>query len=575
MHDLVIRGGTVIDGTGAARYLADVAVDNQVITAVQANVGPGSREIDARGLLVTPGFVDVHTHYDGQATWDPFMTPSSWHGVTTAVFGNCGVGFAPVRAESVPYLINLMEGVEDIPEIVLSEGIDFSWETFPQYLDCLSKMPRVIDIGAQVPHAPLRFYVMGNRGADHLEVPTREEILSMGTLLEEALNAGALGFTTSRTARHRAGDGRYIPSLSAHNEELTGIALAMKRAGKGVIEVNSDFAAGEFELMKEMAKAAGRPLSCLMLQADDAPGRWRETLAQIHGARTEGVEATAQVSCRPIGVLMGLETTMNPFADHPAWKQMDALSPRQRYERLLSDPALRDELVNIEHADPLKGRITSKLPRAHPMETLDYEPDPATSIGAIARSRGQTVRRVALDAMMADEGKALLLLPNENYHDGNLDAIHEMLIDEATIMGLADAGAHVGVICDASQPTLLLTHWTRDRKRGPKLSLEFVVHKQTQVTASAYGLLDRGVLRAGMKADINVIDYERLQLLPPEVVYDLPAAGRRIIQKAQGYRHVFVSGVETVKNDEFTGQLPGRLVRGSKPAPLAQAPGGR
>ena len=501
------------------------------------------------------------------------MTPSSWHGVTTAVFGNCGVGFAPVRAESVPYLINLMQGVEDIPEIVLSEGVDFSWETFPQYLDCLSRMPRVIDIGAQVPHAPLRFYVMGNRGADHMEVPTREEILSMGTLLEEALDAGALGFTTSRTAKHRAGDGRHIPSLSAHNEELMGIALAMKRAGKGVIEVNSDFAAGEFELMKAMARVAARPLSCLMVQVDQAPERWRETLAQIHCARTEGVEANGQVSCRPIGVLMGLETTMNPFADHPSWKQMDALSPRQRYERLLSDPALRDELVNIEHADPLKARITSKLPRAHPMETLDYEPDPATSIGEIARSRGQNVRRVALDAMMANEGKALLLLPNENYHEGNLDAIHEVLVDEATIMGVADAGAHVGVICDASQPTLLLTHWTRDRKRGPKLSLEFVVHKQTQATASAYGLVDRGVLREGMKADINVIDYEHLQLLPPEVVYDLPAAGRRIIQQAQGYRHVFVSGVETVAIDEFTGQLPGRLVRGAKPAPLAKPPG--
>ncbi len=562
MHDLVIRGGEVVDGTGAPRRQADVAIDRGKITAVEANLGPGHREVNAKGLLVTPGFVDIHTHYDGQATWDAFMTPSSWHGVTTAVFGNCGVGFAPVRSESIPYLINLMQGVEDIPEIVLSEGVDFQWETFPQYLDSLASKPRVMDVGAQVPHTALRFYVMGERGADHAEKPTAQEIERMGVLLEEALHAGALGFTTSRTAKHRAGDGRHTPSLSATNAELFGLGQAMRRAGRGVIQVNSDFAGVEFELMEQMANTAGRPLSCLLLQVDDAPRRWRDTLDNIHAARRRGVAANAQVGCRPIGVLLGLETTMNPFADHPAWKQMDHLTPAQRYERLRSDAVLCDDLVNNPHSDPIKDRITSKLPRAHTMDTLDYEPDASTSVAAIAQATGRPVRRVALEAMMAKGGKAMLLLPHENYFDGNMDAVREMLADSACVIGLADAGAHLGVIADASAPTLLLTHWGRDRKRGPRLPLEFLVHKQTQATAASYGMHDRGVLRAGMKADINVIDYDRLALRDPQVVYDLPAGGRRIVQRANGYRHVFVSGIETLADDELTGELPGRLVRG-------------
>ncbi len=562
MHDLVIRGGEVVDGTGAPGRLADVAIDGGRITAVDANLGAGHREVNAKGLLVTPGFVDIHTHYDGQATWDAFMTPSSWHGVTTAVFGNCGVGFAPVRSESIPYLINLMQGVEDIPELVLSEGVDFQWESFPEYLDSLARKPRVMDVGAQMPHTALRFYVMGERGSDHLEMPTAPEIERMGVLLEEALHAGALGFSTSRTAKHRAGDGRHTPSLSATNAELFGLGQAMRRAGRGVIQVNSDFAGGEFELMEQMAKMADRPLSCLLVQTDDAPRRWRTTLDNIHAARRRGVAANAQVGCRPIGVLMGLETTMNPFADHPAWKRMDHLSPAGRYERLRCDAALCDDLVNNPHSDPLKDRITSKLPRAHIMDTLDYEPDASTSIASIAQATGRPVRRVALEAMMAKGGKAMLLLPHENYHDGNMDAVREMLADEACVIGVADAGAHLGVIADASAPTLLLTHWSRDRKRGPKLPLEFVVHKQTQATAASYGMHDRGVLRAGMKADINVIDYDHLALRDPQVVYDLPAGGRRIVQRAQGYRHVFVSGVQTLADDELTGELPGRLVRG-------------
>jgi len=563
MHDLVIRGATVVDGTQGPRYVADVAIDGDFIAAVQPKVGPGRREINADGLLVTPGFVDIHTHYDGQATWDPELTPSSWHGVTTAIFGNCGVGFAPVRPGSVPYLVNLMQGVEDIPEIVLTEGVKFDWESFPEYLTRLGDLPRIMDIGAQVPHAALRFYVMGERGADHTEQPTEEEITRMGQLLEEALNAGALGFTTSRTVKHRAGDGRLTPTLSAANPELHGLALAMKRAGKGVIEANSDFGPGDFEMLRQMAQTAGRPLSCLLVQVDDAPELWRETMANIHHARSQHIDATAQVGCRPIGVLVGLETTMNPFADHAAWQALSHLSPRERYLRLAADPELRRTLVREEQADPLKSRIFVKLPRAHIIgEKLDYEPDPANSIGVIAQKMGKSVREVALEEMMRNEGTAMLLLPHENYNGGSLDVVREMLTDSASVMGVADAGAHLGIICDAGAPTLLITHWTRDRRRGPKLPLEYVIHKQTQATAWAYGLRDRGVLAPGCKADINVIDYDNLSLLPPRVVYDLPAGGRRIVQKARGYKHVFCSGVETVKDDTFTGARPGRVVLG-------------
>jgi len=562
MHDLVIRGGTVVDGTGAPRRIADVAVDAGIITAVGSGLATGRREVDAKGLLVTPGFVDVHTHYDGQATWDSYLTPSAWHGVTTAVFGNCGVGFAPVRRKDVPYLINLMQGVEDIPEVVLTEGVSFEWESFPQYLDYLDKMPRVIDIATQVPHTALRFYVMGERGADHTATPHAHEIDTMGQLLEQALAAGALGFSTSRTFRHRSADGRYSPTFTAGSDELMGLAAAMKRAGRGVIQANSDFGTGEYEALEAMARLSGRPLSFLVAQMSTAPGRWRELLELVHQSRREQLAVTAQVSCRPIGVLMGLETTMNPFRAQPAWLRMEHLSPRQRFERLSADAALREDLVNSAQPDPLMERVLSQLPRACVTQGIDYEPDPTQTLAHLAQASGRSVREIALDVMMSEDGKGLLLLPYENYHDGNLDAVHEMMADDASILGLSDAGAHLGVICDASAPTLLLTHWTRDRTRGPKFALEWAVHKQTQVGAAAMGLSDRGALVPGLKADINVIDYDALTLLRPEVVYDLPAGGRRLIQRAKGYRHVFVRGVEVVADDEFTGQMPGQLIRG-------------
>jgi N-acyl-D-aspartate/D-glutamate deacylase len=565
MFDLVIRNGTVIDGSGAPRRIADVAVQDGKIAAVGRKLGAGRREIDAGGLLVTPGFVDIHTHYDGQATWDADVTPSSWHGVTTTVFGNCGVGFAPVRPGSSGYLINLMEGVEDIPGTVLSEGVSFAWESFPDYLDSLDSMRRAVDVAAQLPHGALRFYVMGERGADHAERPTEREIEEMARLTEEALRAGALGFTTSRTTKHKAKDGRFTPSLSAREAELLGIAAGMKRAGRGVLQVNSDFGSGEFEALSAAAAVAGRSLSCLLVQVDAQPKLWRETLDQIHAVRQAGRPANAQVGSRPIGVLMGLETTAHPFAGHPAWLEMRELSPTERYARLVADAALRRRLTETLGGEGSRAFMAQSFHKMFPIgDKPDYEPDAASSIAAIAERSGRTPQGVALEEMMARGGKGLLMLPFENYAYGSLDVVHEMLTDPATVLGVADGGAHVGVICDASSPTSLLTLWGRDRVRGPRLPLEFLVAKQTRGTAEAYGLLDRGLLAPGRKADINVIDFEALALKRPEVVYDLPAGGRRLIQRAHGYRHTFNAGVETIRDDELTGERPGRLVRGAQ-----------
>jgi N-acyl-D-aspartate/D-glutamate deacylase len=565
MNDLLIKDGTVVDGTGAPPRVADVAIHKGMIVAVGDKAqGAATRVIDARGLLVTPGFVDIHTHYDGQATWDPFLTPSTWHGVTTSVFGNCGVGFAPVRPDKTAYLINLMEGVEDIPGTVLSEGMDWTWESFPEYLDALDQKRFAMDIGAQLPHAALRFYVMGERGADHLSIPTSAELEMMQKLTEEALLAGALGVTTSRTVKHRAKDGRFTPSLSAAEPELSAIARAMRRANRGVLEVNSDFGEGDFEILRAVTEVSGRPMTLLILQVDNAPDLWRTTLQQIHEARAAGLSVTGQVGAKAIGVLLGLETSLHPFMTHPAWREMDSLSPRARYLRLRDDLSLRQRLVEEPRDSKGKTAMDKMLNRSFVLdERLDYEPEASSSLSARIQREGGSLRALALEEMMRDEGRGLLLHPFENYTAGDFNVVGEMLADSATVMGLGDAGAHVGLICDGAGPTFLLKHWARDRTRGPGLSIEALVKKQTMDTAQVYGLLDRGVIAPGMKADINVIDFEKLNLAPPQVVYDLPTGGRRLIQRARGYRHTFVSGVETVLNDELTGALPGRLVRSS------------
>ena len=572
MYDLAIRNGTVIDGSGGPARRADVAVTGGVVAAVAPAPGPARRDIDADGCLVTPGWVDIHTHYDGQATWDPDMTPSSWHGVTTCVFGNCGVGFAPVRPGSETWLINLMEGVEDIPEAVLAEGLDFRWESFPEYLDALAETGRTMDVGAQVPHGALRFYVMGERGADHAARPTEAETARMGALLEEALRAGALGFTTSRTTKHRAADGRMTPSLSADEPELAGLARAMRRAGKGVIEVNSDFGPGEFALMRQMAELAGRPLSVLLVQVESAPDRWKETLAGVDRAAADGLECTAQVGSRAVGLLYGLRASRHPLQRNPVWKDLRRLDHGDLVARLRADADLRRRLAEPLPDDAETHRMVEIMGRTWALgDPPCYEPDPADSIAARAAAEGRHPFALALDLMLEDDGQALLLYPIENYGPGHLGVVERMLSNPNSVCGVADGGAHVGLICDAGSPTSLLTHWGRDRTRGPRLPLEALVHKQTGATARTYGLFDRGVLAPGYRADVNVIDFENLRLHPPRVAFDLPAGGKRILQRADGYRHTFVAGEEVACDGEFTGARPGRLLRGARPAPSERA----
>ena len=571
MHDLVIRGGTVVDGSGAAAQRLDVAVDGEQITALAPKAGPARREINAEGLLVAPGWVDIHTHYDGQATWDPALTPSSWHGVTTTIFGNCGVGFAPVRPGSETYLINLMEGVEDIPETVLSEGLDFRWESFSEYLDVLEESPRVMDIGAQVPHGALRFYVMGDRGAEHSEAPSEDEIETMGRLLEEALEAGAFGFTTSRTYKHLAADGRPTPSLSAAEPELAGLARAMRRAGKGVIEVNSDFEAGDFQRLRQAAEIAGRPLSALLVQMDICPNRWAETLGFIDQAVADGLDVTAQVGSRPIGILLGLQGSQHPFLTHPLWLELQALGHRAAVARLTADEGLRRRLWQERPDDEHSREMTTILERTFELgDPVNYEPEPAQSIAQRARRAGRDPFDLALELLLQDEGQTLLLHPFENYCSGDMSVVHQMLSNPNTVCGIADGGAHVGLICDSSAPTSMLTHWARDRTRGPKLPLEYLVHKQTQATARSYGLDDRGLIAPGYRADLNVIDFAGLSLFRPEVVHDLPAGGKRIVQRAKGYRHTFVAGCEVACDDQDTGARPGHLLRGARLGPNGQ-----
>lgn len=566
MHDLVIRNATLVDGTGAPRRSADVAIEAGSIAAVGREVGAGAREIDASGLLLTPGWVDIHTHYDGQATWDTELTPSSWHGVTTAVFGNCGVGFAPVRPGSERYLIQLMEGVEDIPETVLAEGIDFRWESFAQYLDVLEAMPRVMDVGAQIPHAALRFYAMGERGADHRSLPDAGDIARMEAMVEEALRAGALGFSTSRTIKHRTRDGRFTPSLSAREPELAGIARAMRRAGRGVIEVNSDFGEGDFEVLRAIAEMAGRPLTVLLLQVNNAPELWRDTLARIHAARRAGQDVTGQVGSRPISVNMCLEGTVHPFLTHPLWRELELLAPPVRVRRLQADADLRrrlwQELPDDRHVRWLADLAARTFKLADP---VDYEPHPCDSLAAQAGRMNRNCWDLALEWLLERNGKQMLFIAFENYSHGDLGVVGTLLEDEATVCGLADAGAHVGFLCDASSATSMLTDWTRTDRRGHRaLPLEFLVKKQTADTARVYGLHDRGVIAPGYRADLNLIDLDALGVTYPEVVYDLPAGGRRVVQRATGYRHTFVAGVETMCDGSPTGALPGRLLRGEQ-----------
>ena len=571
MHDLVIRNGTIVDGTGTPARLADVAIDGERITVVGDVPDEGREEIDATGLIVTPGFVDIHTHYDGQVVWDPAVTPSSWHGVTSIVMGNCGVGFAPVRPDRHEFLISVMEGVEDIPGAALAEGVDFTWESFPEYLDAVEAIPHAIDIGAQMPHSALRVYVMGDRGRDHTEPATEDEIATMRRLTAEALDAGALGFTTSRTINHRDKDGNQIPTLSNAPAELWGIARALADKGFGHLEIVSDFVDldTEFEIFRGMADAGDAPLSILLVQNDQSPDHWREVLDRIQDARVDGVDLTAQVAIRPVSLLLGLQSSMHPFITCPTYRtELAHLDLDDRVERM-RDPRMRATLID-EHAKRTRGMSGLVAQSFHKMFPLgdppDYEPAAEDSILGRARAAGVEPVQMAYDMLLERDGRELMLFPLANYSNGNHDVVREMNLAEGTVPGLSDGGAHCGVICDASFPTYMLTHWARDRQRGEGLPLELVVQRQSRDTARQVGLRDRGTLEAGMLADINVIDFDGLTLRAPEMAYDLPAGGRRLIQKAEGYRATIKRGEIIARDDAATGAMPGQLIRGPQQA---------
>ncbi len=569
-HDLIIRGGSVIDGEGTAPLTADVAISDGVVTEVGRITASASRTIDADGALVIPGIVDIHAHYDGQATWDERLQPSSWHGVTTVVMGNCGVGFAPVDDADHERLIELMEGVEDIPGAALDEGLPWTWNSFGEFLDAVDSLPHDIDFAAQVPHGALRLNVMGERGANH-EDATPDDIAAMAALAREGIEAGALGFTTSRTKNHKTSTGAYTPTLTAAPDELIGIAEGVGAAGTGVLQVVSDFIDPdrEFETLRAMVERSGRPLSISVARSPLAPDHFRIILDQISRANDDGLTMTGQVAPRAVGLILGLECTLHPFLTNPVYRE---IAERPLHERvaILREPGFRARLLDRqtgEAGDKLGGRLISRFGLLFEMTDYpDYEPSLADSIAARAEAQHSTAAGLALDVMLADDGHGLLYLPFLNYVDGNLDGCEEMLTHPHTVPGLADGGAHVGTICDGSFPTTLLAHWGRDRERG-RIDVPFLVQRHCRDTARTVGLLDRGVLAPGYRADLNVIDFDNLRLHKPEIVHDLPAGGRRLLQRADGWEHTVVAGRETYHRGEATDELPGRLIRGAQDTP--------
>ncbi len=581
MTDLVIRNGTVVDGTGAPGFVGDVAMDNGIITDVGSVAGRGHREIDADGLIVTPGFVDIHTHFDGQVTWDPIVAPSSLHGVTTIAMGNCGVGFAPAQADQHDWLIGLLEGVEDIPGTALAEGLTWDWQTFPEYLDSIAAKPHTVDIGSHIPHAALRTYVMGTRGADHTETPTDDELATMTDLVREALDAGAIGFATSRTDVHRTKDGTNIGTLTASERELLAIAETMRDAGTGVTQLISDcyqtpdddFANREMDLIEAFARTSTRPLSFTVQQAFHSPDRWRHLFDRVATMRAGGLDVKPQVASRPIGVLLGLEVTANPFLFTSAFAEI-AAEPLAARVAALRDPERKRRILE-EHAamiatlpDGLFKSIVSGWDVMFMMSNpVDYELDATDSIGAQARAAGAEPASVVYDALLDHNGTQLLYLALFNFAHGNFDDLYEMITTNFSLFGLSDAGAHCGAICDGSMPTNSIVVWSRDRRRGDKIPLEAIVHQQTQRTAAHVGWLDRGVIAPGYIADVNVIDLDALACHIPRVIHDLPAGGRRLMQTARGYRATVKSGVVTFQEGEHSGELPGALVRGQRARP--------
>jgi N-acyl-D-aspartate/D-glutamate deacylase len=577
VHDLVIRGGTVVDGLGHEPVTADVAVDDGRITEIGKVDGPARETIDADGLLVTPGFVDVHTHYDGQATWDSQLGPSCWHGVTTVVMGNCGVGFAPVQPGGEQELIEIMEGVEDIPGTALWEGIEWQWESFPQYLDALERRPRMVDVGTHVPHAAVRAYVMGDRAGTG--IATADDLAAMVDIARAGIDAGALGISTSRILAHHTSRGDEVPGTFADEEELTALAGVLRERGSGVFEVVprgmdgevSDAAHAELELMGRLAAHAGTRLTYSLVQTHTELDRWRLLLDRSAELRAQAVPIYPQVANRATGILFGLQSRNNVFCTRPSYRELAALPLEERLARM-RDPETRARILaepNGEWDHPLASFVYETFSNMLPVrQPMDWEPTPADTMAAIAERAGRPAQEVVYDFLTEGDGRNLVMFPFTNYFHFSLDDVHDMLEHPASVWGLGDGGAHCGAAVDASGPTLMLTHWVRDRVRGPRIDLPTAVRWMTSDTADLYGLHDRGRLLPGHRADLNVIDHEGLQVGQPEMVFDLPAGGRRLMQRASGYVATVVAGEVTLRDDAPTGAVPGRLIRGVQPAPV-------
>jgi N-acyl-D-aspartate/D-glutamate deacylase len=567
---LIIRHGTIVDGTGAKPFVGDIKIVDGLIKEVGQVSGTADQEIDAKGLLVTPGFVDIHTHYDGQVTWSNKVGSSSQLGVTTVVMGNCGVGFAPCKPEDREITMKLMEGVEDIPGVVLQEGLPWNWNTFPEYLDALEAREFDIDVATQIGHAPLRINVMGDRGAAR-EPSTEADRAQMTALAVEAIKAGALGFTTSRTILHRSSDGSPTPSLGAAEGELTAIAKGLGKAGLGVLQLVTDFddVDEEFAMLRRIVETSGRPLSLTLLQHEHLPDRWRRVMEHMHAATDAGLKMKAQVGARPVALILSFALSLCPFTQLPSFEALRHLSQEERLKKL-RDPEVRANILSEEHSEAMYKRRVANFDNLYPLgDPPNYEPKPEDSIAARAQRAGVDPTAFAYDYLLENDGTAMLYRPLYNYADRDHEVLREMLMDRDTVPGLSDGGAHYGYICDASFPTYLLTHWARDRSRGERIPLELLVKWQTQDTAATVGLNDRGILRPGFKADINIIDFEGLKLHAPTIVYDLPAGGRRLGQAAEGFRATIVSGVVTYQDGAATGKLPGKLIRGAQKNPVA------
>jgi N-acyl-D-aspartate/D-glutamate deacylase len=577
MHDMVIRGGTVVDGTGTKPFTADVAIDGGLITRVGNVETKGREEIDATGKIVTPGFVDIHTHYDGQATWDAEMAPSSWHGVTTVVMGNCGVGFAPARPDRHEWLISLMEGVEDIPGTALAEGMKWNWETFPEYLTALEELPRTVDVATHVPHGAVRAYVLGDREMPGA-VPTAEDIAEMSRIVEEGIRAGALGFSTSRTVLHKSIDGELVPGTTATPEELIAIGRAMGRVGYGVFEMASDMKRewNEFGWMGALSRETGLPVTFAALQSIAKELPLEEQISEMRAQNDNGANIVAQIALRGNGIIMAWQGTVHPFKFKPAWAEIDALPWADQYA-MLSDPAFKARLLAEQSVIPVSDIadflriVAGGWPVQFEMDDdFNYEPKMDESIMARAAAAGVSPDEYAYDLLMKDDGKGFIYFPILNYRDGNLNFLEDLQISDDCVNSLSDGGAHCGTICDAASPTFMLQHWVRDRD-GTRITLENAVKRQCYDTARLYGLNDRGILKPGYMADVNVIDMAAIKLGKPWLAFDLPAGGKRLLQKADGYVATIKSGVVTFRDGVMQGPTPGGLIRGPQSVEMMEA----